>query len=87
MCINRLGRESRQEKVRSRGEPAQEPAIQRESRGKDGQSRGNGVSEDLMLGPFNCVQVAGVTQCGWSQGRMEPDETAVAGRATTRRIF
>lgn len=87
MCINRVGRENRHEKVKSRVEPTQEPSIQRESRGKDGQSRGNRVSEDLMLGPVNCVQVAGVTQCGWSQGRMEPDETAVAGRATTRRIF
>lgn len=49
--INRVGRESHHDKVRSRVEPAQEPAIQRKSRGKDGQSRGNRMSEDLMLGP------------------------------------
>lgn len=34
------------------------------------------MSEGLMLGTSNYVQIAEVAQCGWRESRMVPDETA-----------
>lgn len=34
------------------------------------------MSEGLMLGKMNSVQVAEVAQCDWRGSRMVPDETA-----------